>query len=99
MTQLSGSETEGKKLGAAGGVTVYQRSEADLMGDTGARKPFCDDANRDTQHCCPTIKKFYAFKLFQENQFFGPMLKPFSASRSVCHFFATKKEELDSTML
>ena len=48
MLQLSGSETEGKKLGAAGDVTVYQRSDADLMGDTGARKTFCDDANRDT---------------------------------------------------
>lgn len=48
MAQLSGSETEGKKLGAAGGVTVYQSSEADLMSDTGARKTFCDDADRDT---------------------------------------------------
>ena len=48
MAQLSGSETEGKELGAAGGVTVYQSSEADLMSDTGARQTFCDDANRDT---------------------------------------------------
>lgn len=65
MAQLSGSETEGKKLGAAGGVTVYQSSEADLMSDTGARKTFCDDANRDTQHCCSAVEQFYAFELFQ----------------------------------
>ena len=67
------------------------------MGDTRARKPFCDDANQDTQHCCSAVEQFYAFELFQQNQFFGPMLKPFSASRSVCHFFATKKEDFGST--
>ncbi len=65
MAQLAGSETEGKKLRAAGCVTVYQGPEADLMGDTGARKPFCDDANRDTQHCCSAVEQFYAFELFQ----------------------------------
>ena len=65
MAQLSGSETEGKKLGAAGSVTVYKRSEANLVGDTGARKPFCDDANQDTQHCCSAVEQFYAFELFQ----------------------------------
>ena len=74
MLQLSGSETEGKKLGTAGSVSVYQRSEADLMGDTGTSEPFGNDADHDTQHCCPTIKKLDPFELFQQNQLFGPML-------------------------
>ena len=87
LPQIAGSEAEGKELGAAGGVTVYQRSEANLMGNTGARKPFGNDANDNTQHCCTTIKKFDSFELFQQNKFFGPMLKPLSASRSVRHWF------------
>jgi hypothetical protein len=65
LPQIAGSEAEGKELGAAGGVTVYQRSEANLMGNTGARKPFGNDANHNTQHCRPAIKKFDSFELFQ----------------------------------
>ena len=65
MLHRANSEAEGKKLGAASGITVYQRSEANLMGNTGARKPFGDDTNHDTQHCCSAVEQFYAFELFQ----------------------------------
>jgi hypothetical protein len=65
------SETEGQKLGAAGGVTVHQGSESDLVGDPEA----CEAFDHHAQHGGTAIEEFGAHELNQVDLPFGALLE------------------------
>ena len=70
------SETEGQKLGTASGVTVNQRSKADLMRNSCTRQPFGDDADHNSEHGCAAIETLSPLQLLEMNVVGRCVLKP-----------------------
>lgn len=59
----SGSEAEGQELGAAGGVTVNQGAEADLVGNPEACQTLDDDSDHDADHGGTAIEQLCPLEL------------------------------------
>lgn len=70
------SEAKRQKLSTAGGVAVHQSAKADLMGDTGARQAFGDDADHDSQHGGAAIEQFHPLELIPMDLLFCPVAEP-----------------------
>ena len=47
----------------AGGIAINQGAEADLVGDTGSREAFGNDAQDDAKHGGAAVKQFSPFEL------------------------------------
>lgn len=56
-------ETEGQKLGAAGGIAIHQGTETDLVGDASAGEAFNKDADHDSQHGGAAVEALHPLEL------------------------------------
>lgn len=62
---VEGLEAEGEELGAAGGITIHQGPQADLVSDAEAGETLDNHADHKTEHGGTAIKKFYPLELIQ----------------------------------
>ena len=69
------SEAKRQELGAAGGITVGQGAEANLVGDAGTCDRLCDNADHNPEHGGPSVKELGALELLHEDQLFLAVLK------------------------
>ena len=60
---MASSEAERQILSAACGVAINQRSETNLVGNSGTSEPFGHDADHDSKHCSPAIEEFNSLEL------------------------------------
>ena len=74
-------------MGTAGGVTINQGTEADLVGDAKASEAFHHDAGDDANHGCAAVKQFNLLELLHEGQLFRAVIKRWVVRRSVGHGF------------
>jgi len=87
----SKSEAEGQELGVTSGVTIDQRTEADLMGNTGTGQAFGNDADDDAQHGGAPVEQLNPLELVAVSLLGGAAFEPFVVDWSVGHGWAQMK--------
>jgi len=79
------SEAEGQELAAAGGVTVDQGTQADLVGDAGAGEALHHDADHKSEHGGAAVEELNPLELLHVDQLFCAVLEPLVVGGGVGH--------------